>query len=83
MKKFLALALAVAMVLCAMVAFSACGGKKEVKVFEAYELTAESYAFAVDKAGTHLVVYTLSVTFRTGKGGNHLFQMFFVHLALF
>ncbi len=54
MKKFLALALAVAMVLCAMVAFSACGGKKEVKVFEAYELTAESYAFAVDKENTAL-----------------------------
>ena len=55
MKKFLALALAVAMVLCAMVAFSACnGGKKQVKVFEAYELTAESYAFAVDKENTAL-----------------------------
>lgn len=55
MKKFLALALVAAMVLCSMVAFSACnGGKKQVKVFEAYELTAESYAFAVDKENTAL-----------------------------
>ena len=40
-------------------------------------------AFAVDKAASHLVVYTLTVTFGAGKGGNHFFQMLFVHFTLF
>ncbi|MBP3437043.1 MAG: transporter substrate-binding domain-containing protein [Clostridia bacterium] len=54
MKKILALTLSIVMLAASLVVFSACGAKANVKVFEAYELTAEEYAFAIDKENTAL-----------------------------
>lgn len=51
MKKLLAIVLSAAMLVASVVAFSACGETTKVRVFDAevFELTAESYAFAVKK----------------------------------
>ena len=55
MKKFLALALAIVMIVCVATTLASCGAKKSaVKVFTEYELTAEKYAFAVAKDNTAL-----------------------------
>ena len=55
MKKIIALALCLAMVLSFAVLFTACGDNKtNVKVYTEYELTAESYAFAIAKGNTKL-----------------------------
>lgn len=55
MKKIIALALCLAMVLSFAVLFTACGDNKtNVKVYTEYELTAESYAFAIAKGNTEL-----------------------------
>ncbi len=53
MKKIIALVLACLMLVCC---FAACGDKKsKVKVYTEYELTAESYAFAIAKGNTELM----------------------------
>lgn len=55
MKKIVALTLCLAMVLSFAVLFASCGEEKaKVKVYTEYELTAESYAFAVAKENTDL-----------------------------
>ena len=55
MKKIVSIILAMLMIFGATVALSSCGNKaSKVKVYEAYELTAEKYAFAVAKENTAL-----------------------------
>jgi len=55
MKKIIALTLCLVMVLSFTVLFASCGEEKaKVKVYTEYELTAESYAFAVAKGNTAL-----------------------------
>ncbi len=56
MKKIITFVLALVMVLGCVTAFASCGGaeKSKVKVYTAYELTAEKYAFAVGKENTAL-----------------------------
>lgn len=55
MKKIIAIVLSLAMLLVCVAAFASCGNEKsKVKVFTEYELTAESYAFAVNKENTAL-----------------------------
>ncbi|MBR6768326.1 MAG: transporter substrate-binding domain-containing protein [Clostridia bacterium] len=55
MKKIIALILCLVMVLSFTVLFASCGEQKaKVKVYTEYELTAESYAFAVAKENTDL-----------------------------
>ena len=55
MKKIVSIILAMLMIFGATVALTACGNKSsKVKVYEAYELTAEKYAFAVAKENTAL-----------------------------
>jgi len=55
MKKIIALTLCLVMVLSFTVLFASCGEEKaKVKVYTEYELTAESYAFAVAKENTAL-----------------------------
>ncbi|MBQ4121783.1 MAG: transporter substrate-binding domain-containing protein [Clostridia bacterium] len=55
MKKIIALTLCLVMVLSFTVLFASCGEEKaKVKVYTEYELTAESYAFAVAKGNTDL-----------------------------
>ena len=55
MKKILAITLCLVMLLATVCSFAACGNEKsKVKVFTEYELTAESYAFAVAKENTAL-----------------------------
>ena len=56
MKKIIALALCLVMVLSFTVLFASCGEEKsKVKVYTEYELTAESYAFAIAKENTALL----------------------------
>lgn len=55
MKKIIALTLCLATILSFAVLFASCGEEKaKVKVYTEYELTAESYAFAVAKGNTDL-----------------------------
>ncbi len=59
MKKIIALALCLAMVLSFTVLFASCGETKaKVEVYTEYELTAESYAFAIAKENTALKTAT-------------------------
>ncbi len=56
MKKILAIVLATIMLLGVVATFASCGtDKSKVKVYEEYELTAESYAFAIAKGNTALM----------------------------
>ena len=61
MKKIISFILVAVMVVTSLAAFASCGkgnsaanGKSKVKVYEAYDLTAEKYAFAVAKENTAL-----------------------------
>lgn len=55
MKKIIALALCAIMLVTSVLALASCGNEKsKVKVYTEYELTAESYAFAVAKENTAL-----------------------------
>ncbi len=56
MKKFLAIVLAMIMLLVVVATMASCGtDKSQVKVYKEYELTAESYAFAIAKGNTALM----------------------------
>lgn len=61
MKKIISFILVAVMIVTSLAAFASCGkgnsaanGKSKVKVYEAYDLTAEKYAFAVAKENTAL-----------------------------
>ena len=54
MKKIITLVLSAIMAIVAVFGMTACGAKKKVVVYTEYELTAESYAFAINKSNTTL-----------------------------
>ena len=55
MKKLLTVFLAAVIVVAGCMSLTACSGGKKVKVYSQYDLTAESYAFAVAKGNSEIL----------------------------
>lgn len=86
MKKILAITLCAVMLLTSVLAFASCGeSKAKVKVYTEYELTAESYAFAIAKGNDELLAAANELLADLSANGelNKIINSFFDGTATF